>query len=200
MNKVIIFKTSQEYFDSLEKEFHDELNCCVSKSKLKSVIQSFDNDLWFIKNDGNTECNFNNFTIADNLIEQSQKLINALTNNRNYYIDKQLFLTLLSKNITLPQMNIDKIYLKWVNLINAIYDDVLFKIEQNVQKRLNELKATNNPEFVVFFNNRNEKLATISKDGIFSFKVESNDENTKEFLKAAQTLGIEIKQINYFEV
>ena len=96
-------------------------------------------------------------------------------------------------------MNINKICTKWVNLIDALYSDYFVRLEQKAQKRLDELKT--NQELVTIFNSKNEKLATINRDGVFSFKMEPNDENTREFLKVLMDhFQIQIKQINYFEV
>lgn len=193
----ITFKTTQQYLDGEEKNFNDELSNCIPKKQLKLIQADLDIPLSDIKNH---HCDFSYFNDQTDLACQKQYIVNQLIANQQYQLDKELFSHILSQYVVLPQMNIDKIYTKWSYLINALYSNLLYEIERKLQKRLNELTVTNTPECVVFYNIQNEKLATISKDGIFSFKVEPNDENTKEFLKAAQTLGIEIKQINYFEV
>lgn len=196
MDKTITFKTIQQYTDDMEKEFYDELNNCIPKKQLKLIQDDLNPTLSNIKNH---HYDFSDIHNVQHLIDLEKDCTDWIINNQEYHLDKQLFSQILSMYITLPQMNIDKINMKWTNFVYALYSNLSFKLEQAIQKRSDELNKQLNPNNIIFFNNKNEKLATISKDGIFSFKVSSNDENTKEFLKAVQTLGIEIKQINYFE-
>lgn len=199
MDKIITFKTTQEYLDDLEQQFNDELSVCIPKNKLKLVQNNLHFGLKSVKENVNIQVDFSCQTDVNNVIKQKQDLMQLYTYNRNSHTDEQIFLKHLSKIVTLPQMNINKICTKWVNLIDALYSDYFVRLEQKAQKRLNELQS--NQELFIFFNSKNEKLATINKGGIFSFKMEPNDENTKEFLKILMDrFEMQIKQINYFEV
>lgn len=198
MDKTITFKTTQQYTDDMEKEFYDELNNCIPKKQLKLIQDDLNIPLSTIKNH---IYDFSHIDDIQHLIDLKKDCTDWIINNQEYHLDKQLFSQILSAYIVLPQMNIDKIYTKWTNLVYILHSNLSCKLEQEIQKQLSELNKKSIPNNTVsFFNSKNEKIATISKDGIFSFKMEPNDENTKDFLKTLQTLGIKIKQINYFEV
>jgi len=198
MDKTIIFKNTQEHADDTEKDFYDELNNCISKKQFKLIQDDLNYTLSTIKNHN---YDFSHIHDIQHLTDLEIDCTVWIVNNQKYHLDKQLFSQILSTYIVLPQMNVDKICEKWTSFIYALYSNLSFKLEQATQKRLNELNKSNSTNSTVtFFNGKQEKMADISNDGIFSFKIESTDENTKEFLRVIQTLGIEIKQINYSEV
>jgi hypothetical protein len=194
----ITVKMTQRYLDNVEKEFNDELSSCIPKKQLKFIQNDLNITLLNIKS---YDYDFSNINNIDILAYEKQECIDWIVGNQNFHLDKEMLSQALLAYVTLPQMNIDKIYKKWFNLINAVYCEILDNIQEKAQKRLNELIKVNSNELVTIFNIKNEKLATISRDGIFSFKMEPNDENTRDFLKVLMDqFQIQIKQINYFEV
>lgn len=194
----ITFKITQRYLDNVEKEFNDELSSCIPKKQLKFIQSDLNITLLNVKN---YDYDFSNINNVDILAYEKQECIDWIVGNQNFHLDKEMLSQALSAYVALPQMNIDKIYKKWFNLISSIYCQILDNIQEKAQKRLNELVKMNSNELVTIFNSKNEKLATINRDGVFSFKMEPNDENTREFLKVLMDhFQIQIKQINYFEV
>ena len=57
-------------------------------------------------------------------------------------------------------------------------DSLLAKSSESLALRIDDIQGD-----IVSFGQANRVVATISKDGVFRFKVEANDENTREFVR-----------------
>lgn len=184
----------------------EQLTECITEKNLPQIqkqvdkiVSSFDNILSnlqkHIKISFETyskEYLFEPSTFEQFILKEKEDIINTLK------FDLNPILSLLEDKI--PQLNIYKInktldglYIEMTDLfiknMNKIATEL---IEKHTANSVFNIKSNTAPNIVSFYNSKNDVLASISNDGIFTFKADVNDQNTKDFLKCIETLGVKI--------
>jgi hypothetical protein len=126
----------EEWIVVFEEQFNDTLNDYIPKSKLKLVQSPFNYEIRNIKH---LNYDFSHFTNKDEIDIQKDKWIKANHTYENNWFTKKMFSDILSNLITLPQMNVDRLYVEYSYLIEALFQKSLCTLEQKAQERLKEL-------------------------------------------------------------
>lgn len=195
----------------------EKLAECITEKKLSQIKTQVDNIIWYCDLlRTNREVYFRqniDFLVKEYLFDSVESFKNVINTEKEHIITSVKFdLNPVSDllNGKLPQFNIIKIF----EILYDLHAEITNLFISNIDKIANELieKYINaNKQFtftcsnylasatpanmVTFYNSKNDVLASISNDGVFTFKADSNDQNTKDFLKCVETLGIKITGI-----
>ena len=113
--------------------------------------------------------------------------------NQDWYLKENFIDTILENKWYLIRKNV-------FEETRAMQPNELIEKYINTSKQFtftcsNYLASATPVNTVSFYNSKMDVLASISNDGIFTFKTDVNDQNTKDFLKCVETLGIKITGI-----
>lgn len=201
----------------------EQLTECITKSNLPQIQKEIDEMVLYcdLLLTGTEVCFRQNvkYSLEEWVLKSVDSLKDFVNTEKEHLINSVRFdlnqITSLLKDV-LPQFSLYKIskildglHIEMKDLFISNMDktsnELIEKYTTNYNEQLtfnfdnssfNYITSTTPANMVSFYNSKMDVLASISNDGIFTFKADANDQNTKDFVKCLETLGIKIKGIS----
>lgn len=130
--------------DIAKQEMEEEHRSCITKSQHLDVILN-DSKTFFIKlkEVWNIEHIFDNCYNCGDVCLCLQTYIKDINDSKKDHINKENLIVYLKQYCELPIMNINKIFVKYLNLLNLTYEDILKSLNEESQNKIDSFLMKN---------------------------------------------------------
>lgn len=131
--------------DIAKQEFEEELTNCIAKKHLDVILYNIEMFFKDISEESDYRNNYDfNYCINDQaVLYLKEQYVNLLMCDKRCNLEKSTICDYILRYQELPTINLDKIYFKYCNLINATYENAFNKLEKKAQIKIDSFIVKN---------------------------------------------------------